>query len=73
LNPVSVRIPRDRVTVEIRLGSKSVQLTDLRKLFWPDTGFTKADLIQFYLDISHVLLPHLAGRAQLESLYGAAD
>jgi bifunctional non-homologous end joining protein LigD len=69
LNPVSVRIPRDRDTVEVRLGQKSVGLTNLRKVFWPDAGFTKADLIQFYLDISHVLLPHLADRAMVMKRY----
>jgi len=30
-------------------------------------GFTKGDLIQFYLDISDVLLPHLAYRAMVMS------
>jgi bifunctional non-homologous end joining protein LigD len=69
LDPVSVRIPRDRDTVEVRFGRKSVYLTNLRKVFWPAAGFTKGDLIQFYLDISHVLLPHLARRAMVMKRY----
>ena len=69
LNPISVRIPQDRDTVQVRLGSKSIVLTNLRKIFWPDAGFTKGDLIQFYLDISHVLLPHLAHRAMVMKRY----
>lgn len=69
LDPISVRIPRDRDTVEVRLGRKSVHLTNLRKIFWPETGFTKGDLIQFYLDIAHVLLPHLAHRAMVMKRY----
>ena len=69
LSEVAVRIPRDRDTVEVRLGSKSVHLTNLRKVFWPDGGFTKGDLIQFYLDISHVLLPHIARRAMVMKRY----
>ena len=60
---------QDRDTLEIRLGHKTVQLTHLRKVFWPDGGFTKGDLIQFYLDISHVLLPHLAHRAMVMKRY----
>ena len=55
--------------MEVRLGNKSIHLTNLRKVFWPDTGFTKGDLIQFYLDISHVLLPHLAHRAMVMKRY----
>ena len=62
-----MRIPRDRDTVEVRLGSKSVHLTNLRKVFWRDGGFTKGDLIQFWAP----LLAD-AGRAKLESAYGAA-
>jgi bifunctional non-homologous end joining protein LigD len=69
LKPASVRIPRDEDTVEVRLGRKSVRLTHLRKVFWPDAGFTKGDLIQFYLDISNVLLPHLAHRAMVMKRY----
>jgi bifunctional non-homologous end joining protein LigD len=69
LNPISVRIPQDCDTAELRLGSKSVQLTNLRKVFWPAGGFTKGDLIQFYLDISHVLLPHIAHRAMVMKRY----
>ena len=69
LNLVSVRIPRDHDTVEVRFGKKIVRLTNLRKVFWPDAGLTKADLIQFYLDISHVLLPHLADRAMVMKRY----
>jgi bifunctional non-homologous end joining protein LigD len=69
LDPVSVRIPRDRDTLEVRFGRKSVHLTNLRKVFWPARGFTKGDLIQFYLDISHVLLPHLARRAMVMKRY----
>jgi len=69
LSQVSVLIPRDRDNVEVRLGRKSVSLTNLRKVFWPDRGLTKGDLIQFYLDISHVLLPHLAHRAMVMKRY----
>jgi len=59
LEGASVRIPRDRDTVEARFGNKTIRLTNLRKVFWPDLAITKGDLLQFYLDMAHVLLPHL--------------
>ena len=65
----SARIPRDHDTVEVRFGSKTVHLTNLRKLFWPDLGVTKADLLQYYLDIAPVLLPHLSARAMVMKRY----
>lgn len=39
-----------------------VELTNLEKVFWPETGSTKADLIEYYLKIGPVILPHLRDR-----------
>jgi len=39
-----------------------VALTNLDKIFWPDDGFTKGDLIAYYAAISDTLLPHLRDR-----------
>src|SRR5436190_2057810 len=69
LDAVSVRVPRDRDTLEVRCGSETVHLTNLRKVFWPDLGITKGDLIQFYIDVAAVLLPHLASRAMVMKRY----
>jgi bifunctional non-homologous end joining protein LigD len=66
---VSVRIPQNQDTVDFDARGKTVHLTNLRKVFWPDLGITKADLLQFYMDISPVLLPHLADRAMVMKRY----
>jgi bifunctional non-homologous end joining protein LigD len=66
---VEVRIPGNVDTVDVRVGEKTVRLTNLRKLFWPDLGITKRDLIQFYTDVAPVLLPHLADRAMVMKRY----
>src|SRR5678815_955186 len=58
-------IPRDAETVEVRVAGRAVTLTHLRKVFWPELGLTKGDLLQFYVDVAAVLLPHLAGRAMV--------
>lgn len=39
-----------------------VELTNLDKIFWPERGYTKADLIEYYLKIAPVILPHLRDR-----------
>lgn len=69
-----IRIPRDVDDVEVRHGARSVYLTNLRKLFWPELGLTKADLLQYYADVAPVLLPHLRDRAMVMKRYpnGAA-
>jgi bifunctional non-homologous end joining protein LigD len=55
--------------LQVRLGEQTVSLTNLRKVFWPDLAITKGALIQFYLDIAPVLLPHLADRAMVMKRY----
>jgi bifunctional non-homologous end joining protein LigD len=42
-------------------GTK-VEVTNLDKIFYPKAGFTKGDVIDYYVRISSVLLPHLKNR-----------
>ncbi|HZN08597.1 MAG TPA: hypothetical protein VFB65_17505, partial [Pyrinomonadaceae bacterium] len=58
----------------MKIGEQIVTLTNLNKLFWPKLGVTKLDLIQYYLDVSPALLPHLRDRAMVMKRYpnGAA-
>jgi bifunctional non-homologous end joining protein LigD len=43
------------------LGRK-LNLTNLDKVLYPATGFTKGEVIDYYVRIAPALLPHLAGR-----------
>jgi bifunctional non-homologous end joining protein LigD len=67
-------IPRDKPDTQLELGSRAVRLTNLDKLFWPELRLTKRDLLQYYADLSPLLLPHLADRAMVMKRYpnGAA-
>ena len=38
------------------------KLSNLDKLFWPDEGITKGDLLAYYRDVAPVLVPHLRDR-----------
>ncbi len=64
-----VRIPPNVENVTLRLGRHAVQLTNLGKIFWPELGLTKRDLLQYYADVSSVLLPHLRDRAMVMKRY----
>ena len=48
--------------VEVQVEGRTLKLTNLDKVLYPETGFTKADLIGYYAAIAPVLLPHLQGR-----------
>ena len=34
----------------------------MQKVYWPDDGYTKGDLVDYYRDIAPVILPHLRDR-----------
>jgi bifunctional non-homologous end joining protein LigD len=46
----------------MRVGNRTLELSNLDKVFYPATGFTKGDMIAYYDAISPALLPHLKGR-----------
>jgi bifunctional non-homologous end joining protein LigD len=49
--------------VEVTVDGHTLRLTNLDKVLWPDTGFTKGQMIDYYARIAPVLVGHLAGRA----------
>ena len=61
--PEIVRVaPDDDAFVTTGLD-RGVRLSNVDKVFFPGEGFTKGDLIQYYVSIAPMLLPHLADRA----------
>ncbi|MBA3895418.1 MAG: hypothetical protein H0X69_17335 [Gemmatimonadales bacterium] len=63
------RIPKDANEVDFRAGRRTVRLTNLDKIFWPRAGLTKRDLLQYYADVSPLLLPHLRDRSMVMKRY----
>lgn len=47
---------------EVEIGGRKLSVSNLDKVLYPATGFTKADVIDYYARIADVMLPHLAGR-----------
>lgn len=47
----------------VKVGTRTLALSNLDKLLWPEDGITKADLIKYYFAVAPYLLPHLHGRA----------
>lgn len=46
----------------LEIEGKSVEVSNLDKILYPQAGFTKGDVIDYYIKISPVLLPHLRDR-----------
>lgn len=45
-----------------KVGRKSVPLTNLGKVYWPEDGYTKGDMIRYYEFIAPYILPYLKNR-----------
>jgi bifunctional non-homologous end joining protein LigD len=48
---------------EVNVDGHRVELVNLEKVLFPETGFTKAGMLDYYSRISEVMLPHLRDRA----------
>jgi DNA ligase D-like protein (predicted ligase)/DNA ligase D-like protein (predicted polymerase)/DNA ligase D-like protein (predicted 3'-phosphoesterase) len=44
------------------VGGRELRLSNLDKVFWPEEGRTKGDLLAYYLNVAELLLPHLDRR-----------
>jgi bifunctional non-homologous end joining protein LigD len=49
-------------TVEVEVEGRALRLSNLDKVLYPEPGFTKAQVIDYYTRVAPVLLPHLRGR-----------
>jgi bifunctional non-homologous end joining protein LigD len=52
----------DAIPDTISKGKRTLRLSNLDKLYWPDEGITKGELLAYYRDVAPVLLPHLRDR-----------
>jgi bifunctional non-homologous end joining protein LigD len=49
-------------TQQIQIGRTRIEVSNLDKVLYPITGFTKGHVIDYFINISPVLLPHLKDR-----------
>ncbi len=47
---------------QITVADQELTVSNLDKIFYPATGFTKGDVIDYYLAIAPLMMPHLVGR-----------
>ena len=47
---------------ELIVDDRKLQVSNLDKVLYPKAGFTKAQVIDYYIRIAPVLLPHLKDR-----------
>lgn len=48
--------------VEVAIGDRTLSLSNLDKVLYPEVGFTKSQVIDYYARIAPFMLPHVRGR-----------
>lgn len=46
----------------IKVNGNELILTNLDKVLWPESGYTKRDLLDYYSEVSKYILPHIKNR-----------
>src|ERR687891_2418555 len=46
----------------MEVAGRRLRLTNLEKVFWPEEGYTKGDLLAYYWNVRDLILPYLRGR-----------
>ncbi|HZK76322.1 MAG TPA: non-homologous end-joining DNA ligase [Candidatus Kapabacteria bacterium] len=60
---------RQRGKAMVNIASVSVPFTNLDKIYWPEEGYTKFDLLKYYYTISKTILPYLKDRPLILKRY----
>ncbi len=60
--PEQVEIAKQGQSRQVDVDGHRVELTNLDKVLWPETGFTKGEVIDYYARVADTILPHLHDR-----------
>jgi bifunctional non-homologous end joining protein LigD len=66
-----LQVYRERTLTDsvIDVQGRNLKLSNLEKVLYPAAGFTKKDVIDYYVRIAPAIIPHLAGRALTRKRY----
>jgi bifunctional non-homologous end joining protein LigD len=60
--PRALEATRDGDAWWVETDGRELRLSNLTKIFWPNDGVTKGDLLAYYWNVAHLIVPHLAER-----------
>jgi bifunctional non-homologous end joining protein LigD len=60
--------PKDETQVRT-IASHDLKFTNLSKVFWPEEGFTKRDMLNYYYQVAPYMLPYYQDRPQTLNRY----
>lgn len=60
--PPPAFLPSDKKEVTLEIGGHNLKFTNLDKVYYPEDGYVKRDLLNYYDAVSALILPHLKDR-----------
>ncbi|HSY61286.1 MAG TPA: DNA ligase D, partial [Cytophaga sp.] len=54
----------DSKSAEVKIDNHVLKVTNRSKVYWPENGYTKGDLIDYYMQIADYMLPYLKDRPE---------
>ncbi len=48
---------------QVEVDGRELKLTNLDKVLYPESGFTKGEMVDYYAKVAPAIVPHLSGRA----------
>lgn len=53
----------------LTINGQKIRVSNLQKVYWPEDGYTKSDLIKYYIEMSNLILPYIENRPLVMSRY----
>jgi bifunctional non-homologous end joining protein LigD len=60
--PQELPVTKDGDAWWMTFDGHELRLSNLNKVFWPEEGFTKGDVVAYYFNVAPLILPHLIDR-----------
>src|SRR3546814_14983870 len=58
----SADVAADRSVQVVEVDGRQLKVSNLGKVLYPDAGFTKGEVIQHYVRLAEVMVPHIGDR-----------
>ncbi len=63
-NDSKVEMKKTPNNYDVKISGKNLHLTNQNKIYFPDKGYTKGDVVNYYSEIAEFILPYLKNRPQ---------